>query len=91
MKHARSILSVVIMVMVVSVTPSGTADYESKSELEDPEMIFFFSQSKKGNLNFFPIDLRQTHMIPAGRKASRVKKIMLKDVRKIEIFSGGTK
>jgi len=58
-----------------------------RSELEDPEMIFFFSQSKKGNLNFFPIDLRQTHMIPAGRKASRVKKIMLRDVRKIEIFT----
>ena len=62
-----------------------------RAELADPEMIFFFSQSKKGNLNFFPIDLRQTHMIPAGRKASRIKKIMLRDVRKIEIFSGGKK
>ena len=63
----------------------------SREELQDPQMIFFFSQSKRGGLNFFPIDLRQTRMIPAGRKASRIKKIMLKDVRKIEIFSGGTK
>lgn len=57
----------------------------SQEELQDPQMIFFFSQSKRGSLNFFPIDLRQTRMIPAGRKASRIKKIMLKDVRKIEI------
>ena len=62
-------------------------------EVGKEKLIFYFlvQQSKRGGLNFFPIDLRQTRMIPAGRKASRIKKIMLKDVRKIEIFSGGTK
>jgi len=60
-------------------------------ELKDPQRIFFFSPGKRGNLSLVPINLKETHKIPAGRKARGLKKIIIRDVNRVEIFAQAPK